>query len=259
MTIALAIAADNGIVVAADMEETSGYLKTTDTKILSVVSNIPAGKPDPAKISEGCLIAGAGNSDYIERLKFDLADEFLGCSPTLTGSKVLQRAFERTVRDFYKDHIIPFALFPDDDRPDVGILIAAYRNYSTSLYFTNRSVVGRAMLFKAVGAGAIFAKIMLDHLWRASVQEVEILAAYVTYMVKESVESCGKYTQIATLHGPKQVLTEHGLQLHPPSPPITWMDGGRIETLEREFQTTWRKKENETIWSLIDENVEMTA
>jgi len=60
-----------GIVVAADTEESSGYMKSSETKILSVLGGVQLGKQTPKKpnVPTGaCLISGAGDFRVCDRV-----------------------------------------------------------------------------------------------------------------------------------------------------------------------------------------------
>ena len=261
MTIAVGIVANDGIVVAADTEETSGYLKTEQTKILTVLCSPPVNDKNVRQLSGSCLISGAGNSDHLDALKDELALVFLQ-NPTASSPLEIKSAFGKCLKSFYRDHIIPFAAFPIEDRPDVSMLMAVNRNHQSMLLFTNRSVVGHAMLYKAVGIGSIFAKILLDRLWnRATVEEIQVLAAYVVFMVKESVEGCGKLTQVITLNGSRiaEGGEKKGTLLVAADQPTTQMSAQKISELEDRFRTEWRRAERNTIWSLIKQSVSQTS
>jgi hypothetical protein len=247
MTIALGIIARDGLVVAADSEESSGYLKTDELKILTVMGSHSSGAG---------LITGAGTSDYIDALKYDIADLFLD-HPEL-NDKALQRALGQFLKQFYEDHVIPFAVYPEDDRPDLRMLFGVHRGFHSHLFFTNRSVVGRAGPYKTIGMGSTFAKMLLDRLWRPNldVKSAEVLAAYVIFMAKESVESCGKFTSISTLHGPTVQDTEQGSQLVPAVRPVTHVAWTEIDRLEEVFKREWSRAEQDLIWSLISKEIQ---
>jgi hypothetical protein len=262
MTIALGIRAGNSIVMAADTEESSGYLKGESTKILTVLDRVPL-EDASAKGSRphhgACLISGAGTSDYVEALQEQLANVFLD-NPTLCG-RDLEKKFGECMEDFYRDHVIPFAAYPDDSQPQVKMLIAAQRNLVPSLFFTNRSVIVQATLHKAIGIGQMFAHNILRRLWEpASTGEIQVLAAYVAFLVKESVEGCGKLTTIGTLHGPDLVLEgeSNAARLVVPSPPISYMSPEAIEILERQFRREWEPDEHESIWAKIKQSASET-
>jgi hypothetical protein len=249
VTIALGIIVEDGIVLAADTEESSGYLKSGQTKIVGVLDT-EAGR----KSLGACLISGAGTSDYIDSLTYELADVFF-YHPNLAG-KDLKSEFGKCVKSFYRDHIIPFAPFPEDERPDVRMLIAAYRGHDAQLLFTNRSTITQSAQYKAIGAGSVFAKILLDRLFKSTkAVETQILAAYIVFMAKECVEGCGKFTTVATLHRSTVVQEETGTRLVAPSPSFSYLPWSVIGQLEDMFRKQWAWAEKEMIWNLISSGV----
>jgi hypothetical protein len=258
MTIALGILAEDGIVVAADTEESAGTLKSETTKILYVLGEIPAGDPgasNPAPPSSGvCLISGAGDSGYVSTLMLELADVFLDDKTRV--QKPLQQAFEDQIKSFHSDHIIPFAAYPYDDRPSVEMLIAYNRSHQRGLLTSEKSAVCRKMPYAAVGCGSIFADILLGRLWRmADVKATQILAAYIVFMVKECVAGCGKLTQISAIHGSTIVSRESGATLVAAEKPISHMCWEEINELEKKFRTNWARHEQTTLWNLIAQEV----
>jgi len=254
MTIAVGIVAQGGIVVAADTEESSGYMKSSETKILSVLGGVQLGKQTKPNVATGaCLISGAGDSGYVTALMYELADVFLD-QKTLVD-KPLQKAFQACIKNFHAEHIIPFAGYPRVDRPSVEMLIAFNRKHRSGLLISEKSALFKKMPYKAVGAGSIYAEILLHRLWgHADVKSTQILAAYVVFMVKESIEGCGKYKQITTLHGSTIVPMEESSMLMPAEHPVSHMPWNEIDDLEREFRTTWAGAERETIWKLVKEH-----
>jgi hypothetical protein len=250
MTIALGILASDGIVVAADTEESSGYLKNETTKILNVIG--------PKDILGGsCVISGAGDSGYVSSSMFELADVFLD-NKTLRG-KVLQQTFEDSIKKFHDDHIIPFAAYPTEDRPAIELLIAHNRVNNPTLLISEKSAVIHKSPYAAVGCGSIFAEILLYRLWRyADTKMTEMLAAYILFMVKESIQGCGKYTQISTLHNAKLVTQDSGTGMVPADQPITFVRYEEIEKMEMQFRTYWQQAEQENLWNLIKQSISGT-
>src|SRR5256885_9651317 len=99
MTIALGIIASNGIVLAADTEETmgvAGYSKTDQTKILGYFS------ADNQRPLGACFISGAGDAGYIEALSQTLGRVFVN-HPSLT-ERPLERQLGKEWKKFYQDH-----------------------------------------------------------------------------------------------------------------------------------------------------------
>jgi 20S proteasome alpha/beta subunit len=244
MTIALGILAQDGIVVAADTEEsTGGYLKGETTKILQVFGDGPA-----------CLISGAGDSGYVESLMSELAEVFF--IDKMRVHQPLQQAFEDCMKNFYSEHIIPFAAYSSQDRPVVEMLIAYNRNNQRGLLVSEKSVVFQKMPYAAVGCGSIFADILLNRLWQmADIKAVQVLAAYVLFMVKECVEGCGKLTQISALHGSRVVTEGASSRLVPAPEAVTSMHWDEINELEKKFRTSWARAECDALWNLIAEEI----
>jgi len=260
MTIALGIIAHDGIVVAADTEETTGYMKSSQTKILSVLGGMTVGEPNETVSMEykkddplgACAITGAGNSGYIDCIGMKFAEEFAG-----NPGKDLEYVFGKCLKEFYDEHVIPFAAFPDHDRPQLEMLVAVHRMSRSNLFVTDRSTIRSVQKYKAVGMGSVFAEIILKRLWRpADIPSTQILAAYIAFMAKEHIESCGKYTTVTTLHGPRPfVLTDKGVPLKTvyPDKAITHMAWQEIDDLERIFRKYYAKTEVNAVWNLISE------
>jgi hypothetical protein len=251
MTICIGILASDGVVVAADTEEISGYLKSSQPKIITVGSGIQLGKTSGSSLTGGaCIIAGAGDAGYIDSLKMELADVFLDNKKLV--HKPLQKAVEKCVRDFHVNHVIPFGAFPRSDRPEVEMLIGIQRGPNSMLLATEKSTVRKVMPYEAIGMGSVFAKILLQKFWKlSSVKITQILAAYIVFMAKESVESCGKFTTITTLHGWNMVDSPGGSKLFPPTRAISHMNWQEIDDLETIFRSQLLRAEQEALWGII--------
>jgi len=118
-----------------------------------------------------------------------------------------ERASSITGR-FYRRHIIPFAKASPQEQLDVSLLIGTTaRDTANRLFVTHKTTVRRVAPYEAVGAGAMFAKMLLKRLWPDEWfdrRTAAILAAYVMYHVKESVPYCGKLTDICVLNNGKR-------------------------------------------------------
>ncbi len=114
MTIALAIHADDGIVMAADTLISTGYLKGDEVKIVPA-GGFTLGQAGITLSSIGmCAFVGAGDAGYVDALRDDLARVFLDNPDAIFED--LRANFEHCLRTFYKEHVVPFATFPSDDR-----------------------------------------------------------------------------------------------------------------------------------------------
>jgi NhaP-type Na+/H+ and K+/H+ antiporter len=85
----------------------------------------------------------------------------------------------------------------------------------------------------------MFASILLNRLWRrASNKQMEILAAYIVFAIKGSIEFCGKFTMITILHDSKAIQSKEGSKLIMPDQLVTFVNWKRIDELERLFRAT---------------------
>jgi hypothetical protein len=122
MTMAIALAGTNGIVLAADTEETiPGYMKRSQTKILAGHHGV--GKDDRSVVDENrpmVAVSGAGHADYLDSINEEMVDAFLASKKILLSE--IKPQLQANLIAFYKNHVIPFAQFPSgDERPEVQI------------------------------------------------------------------------------------------------------------------------------------------
>jgi hypothetical protein len=259
VTIAIGILAAKGLVVAADTQESTGdYMKGAKGKIAAFYAY-------DGKWADSCVIAGAGDSGYVQALTEHLGQTFQAVDPKANMSMMemskkdsrpsLQSEFRDCVKRFYKEHIIPFAGYPERRRPDVEMLIACQRKVVLGMFATEKTVVNYTTPFKAIGIGCTFAELHLGKLWQGmTTEEAEILAAYVVFLTKESVEACGKYTTIATIKGPEiEESTTGGGSRMLPTQIAEFVHPGKIEKWEHSFRKKWWKAEKEKVFSLIRE------
>ena len=96
MTIALGILAKDGLVIAADTQETySGLLKMEQGKIFSALNG-------PASFH----ITGAGSATHLDSISQQLCEDFSRRAPrTMTA---LRDSVESSVRTFHVKHIAPY-------------------------------------------------------------------------------------------------------------------------------------------------------
>jgi hypothetical protein len=187
MTIALGILTKGGFVIAADTQETySGFLKLDQSKILG------------ANGQHGHLfVTGAGSSAHIDAAAQELCDSFIVNEPA--NVRRLDARIKAHTIQFATQHIAPFTSLPDYDRPGLSLLIGAQIRRDSVLWATDKSVARVCSPgYGAVGIGAAHANLLLSRLPRPkSAWVAAIMAAYVLFSVKQSVEGCGKRTQIA--------------------------------------------------------------
>jgi ATP-dependent protease HslVU (ClpYQ) peptidase subunit len=219
MTIALAVRASNGIVVAADTEISTGgtWMKGAQGKMACFFAHDEkwAGQVD------SCIVAGAGDAAHLQSMIEILGNEFLGADPLLplnTMTKgcgqTMQSAFGDCIKRFYEDHVFPFA---GTREPAVEMLVACQRKTMVSIFRSERTIVNYESPFSAVGAGSMYAQWLLGKLWAGgmSVDQAEVLAAYVVYLVKDIIETCGKHTTISSIISGHQEVLKTELTSYP--------------------------------------------
>jgi 20S proteasome alpha/beta subunit len=190
MTIAIGVLSTNGIVIAADTEET-GFFKRHQPKILPVNINTPDG---PAM-----AITGAGDAGYLDCISDELKDCFF--QYWRKDFMAIESAIKKHLQMFYKNHVTQFSGFPSDDRPSISLIIGMQKNGDSQLFVTDRNTMCPSHAYDAVGIGAELAKTLLQRLYPKfpTMDVVEALAAYVVFQVKELIPQCGKSTTIVRI------------------------------------------------------------
>lgn len=257
LTIAIGLMGQDCIVMAADTQESTGnYLKADKQKLLSF-SHFGSGVGKVNTLTPGaCVVAGAGDSGYVRALMMKMGQKFLD-NPDVRlsvtpSAEHIETIMEGLLESFYKKHIIPFAAFPSSQRPDVEMMFGMYRRHELRLFTTEKTVLIGSMPFAAIGMGSTYASLLLDRLWSPlPARELEVLAAYAVFMAKESVEDCGKYTMITTIHGSRQIQGVGGMELHGPETSLSYTPWNHIDQWERSFRTTWAQTEKQAIMELI--------
>jgi 20S proteasome alpha/beta subunit len=193
MTIALGMISTGGIVLAADTQVTvPGYMKTSQSKL--TIGTDWAGST--------CVISGAGSVGYLEGLGQTLRGEFLADHQD-GNPQYCHALFEKTLRGFYRRHVIPFASWPEADQPSVDVLIAYQCGVHAKLFATEKTVIREPDNFAALGIGQVLATTLLNqfYVYEIDLATAACLAAYIIYRVKQSIDGCGHFTEICRLSG----------------------------------------------------------
>ena len=115
MTIALGVLGPDGVVIAADTQESFGYAggaKVSGYKVWSRVLD---------RQGRAISITGAGSAGHLDALSQQLIDGFVR---ERSWSKLPTR-LQRIVRRFHEDHLKPLHTLPKDLIPDVEVIIGA--------------------------------------------------------------------------------------------------------------------------------------
>jgi len=149
-------------------------------------------------------VVGAGDTSYITALSQEIIKVFQKFSGT---ADQLEGRTKKTVKDFYKAEVLPFVgKFKDRNVPDYSLLIAARHKSETKLWNVDGNLFTISESpFDCIGIGESVATALLSRLYpmHCTLDSAAILAAYVIYRVKSSVDGCGLKTEIRFIHQDK--------------------------------------------------------
>jgi 20S proteasome alpha/beta subunit len=194
VTICLGIVASDGIIIAADREESYGDFKNDTGKILHTFR----GREPIGWIAT----TGAGSGPELDEVSRLMNDKF--CEERQrSDQEFVQAELTAEHRTYYKKAILPFALQPYMERPDYSLITGCFAGgLGKTLFVTSRIAFNKVSDYDAVGIGASVAKNWLSRLYDYIPAACAIkLAAYVIYQVKSSVSGCGMGTDITMMTG----------------------------------------------------------
>jgi 20S proteasome alpha/beta subunit len=205
VTIAVGIICKEGLVVAADAQETAkDFMKTDANKILF----------DSSRHSGAIVIAGAGRASYVEKI----ADEWFQWYVAHDTLELLEvkAHFEKSLVKFYRDHVLPF----HGDRPDFALIIGMQRNGEELLLASDLNAIREVQRTVSIGIGEVFAHTLLNLYvsgwlrFSGSVDAAAKIAAYVVLRVKGVIDTCGSFTHVVTakagqIHAYNEIEIEH--------------------------------------------------
>lgn len=207
MTIAIGLIASDGVVIAADRQETEGDQKKEQRKI----DTLWAGGIG------SLVVSGAGNGPYIDSMTTRLQVAFASKIWAWSDNAEMTENFRATHAAFYTDTVLPFAGYQPYERPDYELLfgcsIVAKHHF---LWYSHKLTLNRVQGYRAVGVGASTAESLLKKFYvaRLPLKVAISLAAYVVYQVKNSVEGCGFATDVlfTQAHTPPCRVSEQTLK-----------------------------------------------
>jgi 20S proteasome alpha/beta subunit len=192
VTVILAIRHPDGLIMAADTEETAEMLKTQVSKLPAYI-NIYTGS---------LVIGGAGSPPYLDDLSQELLTYFATEQPT--SMNVLEHAIRQNIKHYYKNYVLAWPTVEERASNDFELLVGAVIHGSSKgrLWISKKgalvSVAGR---HAAIGFGAEYARLVLGQFnWEGPLSMYALLAIYVLQRVKRYVNYCGgEYSQIVCL------------------------------------------------------------
>lgn len=204
MTIAVGILASDGVLVAADTEESYGQVAKAET---TKIKEIEGG-------GRHLVVAGAGMGFHIDAFIQHLEYDVVPNSRKWTAGPRL--AIQAALSGFYQDQVLPFVAYGKDERPDFDLIIGYHDSRSTCLLQTSKMSVLQMEHSAAVGAGSHVASRVLYRLGTNAatgpddpftLREAAFLAAHAILQAKESVPGCGKNTETVALRHDGHLVT----------------------------------------------------
>jgi hypothetical protein len=144
MTICIGMMASDGIVIAADAQESDQYYKRSQQKILPFYAGLQLGS-SPTLPSTACAFTGAGEAGYIDAFYDGVIRNF----PQKSSQPELENYFAEQLKQFHEQHLFPLAVASNP--PEIQILIGAYVSWQTCMFVSHGSTLRRALPHAAVG------------------------------------------------------------------------------------------------------------
>jgi len=188
MTIAIGILVSDGVIIAADREESYGDLKSDTGKISASVKLVhPFGQ---------LAVTGAGSGPHLDEVG-ELLREAHRASPAFTTVDAVKSMLRKSHRDYYRETVLPIPL---RERPSYHLLIGWCSPFGKCLWSTSGLAFDTIHDYGAVGTGDAVAMGLLGTLYdNIPAKYAAMLAAYVVYQTKVSVKDCGLGTDIIIL------------------------------------------------------------
>jgi 20S proteasome alpha/beta subunit len=187
VTIAIGLCGNEGLVLAADSQETTAYIKAEVGKSETIIF---------ANHNVFCFV-GAGHADYI---KTATQKATVGLDKA-KNPRDIRRILEDNLLDFFDKHLARWAYFPDHDRPTVELLIGYSMHAGAFGLFHYDGTAFHSVSQKAIGLGVLIADGLIGQYYTAGVTLAEScsIAVYIISKVKSQVEACGGFTDLTAL------------------------------------------------------------
>ncbi len=195
MTIAVGLLTNEGIVVAADTEESSDYWKIEQSKIWFGFSR----RMSERRVS--CTVCGAGYPAGMTRSLMQHIVDAVVDAPMddLKDDVKLRAVIEARATEFHAKHVVPVAHVANP--PVLQTLVATQTDGAFRIWTTDAGSAAQEQGFAAIGMGNAHASSFLVRHYRGprytSHHDGILLAAAAVHQAKEFVTRCGKYTEVA--------------------------------------------------------------
>lgn len=192
MTVALGMLARDGIVLAADTQESDGYFKEFSLKIHYAMTHTSI----CSNVKSALVVTGAGPGVHLDAVSDELIKTFHSSQDT--DIDTFESRLKISVAEFYKAHVM--ALAPDIDR-DFRLIVGVQIEGQFALWTSETTVVKKIIGLEAVGTGAPFAKMALEtrYVIEPDVAMVALLSILAINRAKEYDQFSGKSTSVVCL------------------------------------------------------------
>ena len=196
VTIAVGVLAQGGAVVAADREETYGdYAKLDQLKVRMAPYTSERDAVYPLIVGSGFGIYADAFVQYLKRRSRQEA---------LKGPVEPGETLQLALKEFFHDHVEPFAHYPYAERPYFEVLVVHPGKEYARLFQTSYNVAYEQDRYAVIGAGVTAARSVLDPLVKQggfSVEDAALIAMYAVLRAKDTIPGCGKQTDLFIVRG----------------------------------------------------------
>jgi 20S proteasome alpha/beta subunit len=196
MTIAIGLLTEDGIIMAADTEESTATQKANVSKFIWC---------SDGTLPHGMIVSGAGPDFHIESVAELMRDEFSQLSSTSSiDLAILKQRLRACLSDYYRDRVLCWPSAGEREDNDFALLIGiTSRKGQNALWVTRQNTLRDVDRYSAVGIGAQYAKVLLrqkivDAPRKSSAMPIAI---DVVRLVKRDIPGCGKDTELMLLAG----------------------------------------------------------
>jgi hypothetical protein len=199
VTIAIGLLSNVGIVFAADTQLThDGFMKSDEGKLSLTLCPVYDEQARALSKTRSLGVTGSGNAQYIKEMRRRFGVRF---ATLRTAEEVInpQVALQEELSKMHADHIVPFDRYAPNERPEIFMILGAQIGPKKQIWSTEKNLLVPEDNYAAVGIGASYAKILLSRFYPPAPPNLALatlIAAYVIFNVKETIDGCGKGTSI---------------------------------------------------------------
>ena len=111
----------------------------------------------------------------------------------------------RQILDFHDNHVTPHG----NGTLDVSMIVGAMNDTERKLWDTEKSVVNERTTFAAVGAGAMYARLLMNEMFgQMNTVSGMLFAAYVVHRTKLCIDGCDDETDLIGIRRDKSYRVE---------------------------------------------------